>query len=223
MAQAKAKSEGQGKATAEGTQPAAAATEEKAPAARAEAAAVTEKSVHEAAATVESGVDMAGQAMETGRQSVDSMIKAGADITSEGYGRMMAIGRENVEIAITATSAVVKSYDDLAKAGRDNLTACVDASRIGAQMMEEMGESLTGLMRDSTEIGVSATRAMLGCRNLKDLIDVQSEHMQKLMTQWLDQGTFLSESSFKLASDAAAPFSTRFNEAWQRALRGSAA
>ena len=86
---------------------------------------------------------------------------------------------------------------------------------LSEELVEEVSESFASLMRHSTDNSIEALRAMLGCTNLRDLIEVQTTYTQKFLDEWFEESNRLSESSLRVASEIMKPIAARAGEVWK--------
>ncbi|MBL29274.1 MAG: hypothetical protein CMM50_17220 [Rhodospirillaceae bacterium] len=177
--------------------------------------ATAECAADSAAATAEAAISTLEEASESSRRMIEALVRSSTDMAAEGYTRMISIGNENAGIAVQTVASIVKGYDQTSGLGRENFDALVASGRAAAGGMEDVGESFASLMRHSTDNSIEALRAVLGCTNLRDLIEIQTTYAQKFFDEWFEESNRLGESSLKVASEIMKPLTARAGELWQ--------
>ena len=117
---------------------------------------------------------------------------------------------------------VFGGFDEAAVYGRKNLEAMIRASAIMSKGFEEMGRSWFSLTQGTVEQGVATWKALLGARNLREVVELQNEYARSTFDQWVNEGTKLSETALKVANEAWAPLNGRFSETVERATKPAA-
>jgi phasin family protein len=75
----------------------------------------------------------------------------------------------------------------------------------------------------SIEASIATAKALMGCKTMQDLVEVQSDLTRKGLDEWVSEGTKLSELTVKVANEAAAPINSRLTEAVDRFMKPLAA
>jgi phasin family protein len=119
---------------------------------------------------------------------------------------LMTFTKENLEKAQAAT---MKSYDELTTFGKDNVDAVVKAGQIYVKGIEELSRALINLGQIQYEQGVAATKALMGCTSLRQVIDLQSDLAKTAVDKTLAEGSKMHEMALKVANEAMAPLQAR--------------
>jgi len=80
-----------------------------------------------------------------------------------------------------------------------------------AQGFEEIAGKMMGFVSASVQESMAASKAMFECRDVKALVDLQTEQIRKSVDTVVAEGTELSEMSVKTATKAISPLNERFN------------
>ena len=140
------------------------------------------------------------------KESVEQVVKAGADATAKGYQKAAAINKENLE-------AVARSYDEFAAFGKENVDAVMAAGNAATKGFEAISGEVMALTRDTFEEGVTAGKAVMGARTYQEIVELQSGFAQASMQRFLDTTTRLGEMSLNLTNDAFEPVNARVSAA----------
>jgi phasin family protein len=174
-----------------------AAAKKKAPAAAAASIAATRAAVEPVA-----------EAAAANKETFETVLQAGTQATTRGYEQAVAIAQEQVE---KASETLFKRYDEAASFGKDNVDAYVHSSAALARGVESMGKELMGIAQSTLEANVATTKALLGARSVRELIDLQTEFSRSRFDSLLAESAKLTELSLSLANEAIEPIQARLN------------
>lgn len=168
------------------------------------------------------------------REAVETVVKAGQDAASKGYEKAVAMTQEQVEVAtqnyekaVAATKEQVESavkagadafkgYEEFSAFGKENVDAVVRSSSIFAKGVQDVNKVLFGLAQGSVEDSVAAAKAMLGCKTLHDVVEVQSQYAKVNYGKYLNEGRKVSDLSVKVLEETMAPIGNRVNVAVEK-------
>jgi len=159
-------------------------------------------------------------AVGTGKETFDLFVKTGTEAAQKGYEQAIQLTQEQVA---KANSAFVKGYEDIQGFGKQNLDALVEAGTILAKGAEAISKQVLALTQNSMQSSVGAAKAMLGCKTLREAIDLQADFARSNFDALVAEGTKLGEMSFKVANDAIAPIQARVNVAVEKLAKPIAA
>jgi phasin family protein len=157
-------------------------------------------------AAVETAVETAAAA---GKETVEAAVKAGTEAASAGYKQAADLAKQQVE----RTSKAFKGYGDFTALGQDNMDAVVKSGTVVAKGLEVLSKEMMDFAKASFEDNVAATKAMLGAKNLTDLVNLQTRYTQNNLDHALSEGTKLTELSVRVASEAFEPIKARVDTA----------
>jgi len=143
------------------------------------------------------------------KETVEQVVKAGADAAAKGYEKAAAMNKENLD-------AVAKSYDEFAVFGKENVDAMVAAGNAATKGFEAISGEVMALTRNTFEDGVAAGKAVMGARTYQEVMELQSGFAQASMQRFLDTTTRLGEMSIKLTNDAFEPVNARVSAAVEK-------
>lgn len=164
-----------------------------------------ETATHTAAKQVE-------DAVAVGKKTVEQAMKA----STEGYEQAMSMTKEQVE---KASAAFFKGYDEVATLNKQNVEAMVKASDVLAKGAESVGKAYFDFAQSSAEASVEATKAMMGAKTVKDMVDIQSDYARTSFDNFMAESTRISEMTVKLANEAFAPIQAQVNAAFEKTFK----
>lgn len=162
----------------------------------------TAKSKTNGSAKASTGADFFAQGQET----LQNLFAASTEAMSGNYDKWFAFNKDQTTRAMSA----FKGWDDMTEIGKENAEALVASGKIAAQGFEEIADKWMGFVTASVEDGVAASKAMLECRDVQALVDLQSKQVRKSVDTLVAEGTELSEISVQTATKAMTPLSERF-------------
>jgi len=169
-------------------------------------ATVKKATVVKAAAPVEATV-------VAGKEAIENVVKTSTEVATKGYEKAIAMSKEHVEAAVKAGTQAFKGYEDLVAFGKDNVDAVMKASAALAKGVQDLNKALFGLAQAALEENVAVTKKLLGCKSVKDVVEVQSELAKANYAKAVTEGRKLSDLSLKIAEEAAAPITARVTAA----------
>ncbi|MDJ0608620.1 MAG: phasin family protein [Kiloniellales bacterium] len=148
-------------------------------------------------------------AMTASKETVEAVVEAGTVAATKSYDQAVAMTKEQVE---KTSKAMFEGYGDFSDLGQQNYEAMVKSGTIYAKGFETIGQEMMEFTRSSIEGNVSAAKAIMGAKNIKEMVDLQSEFARKSIDQAVAEYSKLTEMSMKLASDAMAPIQARVED-----------
>ncbi len=165
------------------------------------------------------GVD---NAIETGKQQVEQFVKNGADAATKGYEGFASFAKENVDKALKMADSTFKNFDETAGLGKENVDALMTSGTTLAKGAEAMAKSWLAFGQKSLEGSLSASKDVFACKNLKDLVEWQTQFARDQFDALFGEVTKQSELGVKAAQEAFGPISERFNVAVEKVLKQTA-
>lgn len=151
-------------------------------------------------------------AVAVGKKTVEQAMKA----STEGYEQAMSMTKEQVE---KASAAFFKGYDEVATLNKQNVEAMVKASDVLTKGAESVGKAYFDFAQASAEASVEATKAMMGAKTVKDLVDIQSDYARTSFDNFMAESTRISEMTVKLANEAFAPIQAQVNATFEKTFK----
>lgn len=125
----------------------------------------------------------------------------------------------NVDQAIANTKQKVEkmskqvfsTFEDVAGFQKDNVEAIVASSTILTKGFEALTKEFVAFTQAQYEQSVTATKAIMAVKSVKELVDLQTEFAKTSFDALVAEATKVSETSMKVANEAAQPITARVN------------
>jgi len=143
------------------------------------------------------------------KETVETVVKAGADVAAKGVEKAVTIGQEQVAAAVKAGGQVFKTYEDAVTYGKENVDAIVQANTIMSKGMQDLNKVLFSMMQKNMEETVDLTKKMFGCKSVDDMVKLQSSLLKTNYSKAFDESRKISDMAVKLAEEATAPITER--------------
>ena len=128
---------------------------------------------------------------------------------AESVGAAMAAGQETFETAIQAGAEAFKGYEDVV--GYGSVDAVMKSNALFVKGFQDINQALFGLAQASLDDSVAATKKILGCKTVTDVIDVQTEMAQAGFAKAVEDSRRITHMSVKLAEKAAQPLTKQIS------------
>ena len=156
------------------------------------------------------------------KESIETVVRAGADAATKGVDKAVALTKEQVEAAVKAGATAFKNYEDLLQFGKENVEAVVQSGSIVAKGVQDLSHSWVVLAQASMDEQVAASKALIGAKSLKEVIDLSSSMAKSNFEKLMAEGTKMTQISTKLAEEAMIPLSSRVSAAVERFFKTAA-
>ena len=173
----------------------------------------TEKAVKSSKGTVQ-------KAVKAGHETVEKAMKSGTDAFAKSYEQYFGAAKDQLGKLFPSAA---KNFDELAEFNKGNLDAFMAASTAAAKGFETLSQQLIAYNQKAVETSVATAKALLGCRTMQDVVELQSDLTRKGIDEWLAEGTKFSELTVNVANQAAEPINSRLTEAVDRFMKPLAA
>jgi phasin family protein len=180
------------------------------------------KSQKNSATPAAEAVKQIEEAAAVQQETIETVVKAGADVASKGVEKAVALSKDHVEAAVKAGDQAFKGYEDILQFNKDNFEALVKSSTIVARGVQDLSKSWMSLAQGSIEETVAAGKALAAVRSLKEAIDLSSSLAKSNFEKLVAESARLGQISTRTAEEAFAPIGNRVEAAMQR-LTGTAA
>lgn len=154
------------------------------------------------------------------RETVESFAQKGQQMAQDNYERFMGSTREQVE---KFSQTAVKGAEEMQKLSKENFDACVQAATVMAKGFETIGRAWMSYTQEAMEQSASTAKALLGVRTLREAVDLQTDFAKSSFDKFIAETTKLSEQGVKVANEASAPLTARFNVSVERIFKPIAA
>jgi len=173
----------------------------------------TDKSAEaKAVDTVEAAINAGKEAAETIETTIDTVVKAGTEAVAKSYEKAVAASKEHVEAATKAGADAFRGYEDVLAYNRNNMEALMKVSTIWVKGVQDINKEMTALASASLEQSVNASKQIMGCKTVEEVIAVQSGLAKANYDKVVAESRKLSDMGIKLAENTTAPIAVRVNE-----------
>jgi phasin family protein len=150
--------------------------------------------------------------MYASKDQMEKAMKAGTDAVEKAF----AMSKDRFE-------AAVKSVDEAAKIGKDQVEAVVTAGNLASKGFETINAEIMAFTKAQIEDSISAAKAMMGVKTLQELIELQNDFAKSAFEAYTAHTTKVSEVATKTAQDAFAPINAQFQVAVEKMVKPLAA
>ena len=112
--------------------------------------------------------------------------------------------------------AAVKGFEQFNTLGKDNMEAVVAFSTTYAKGIEAINAELMAFAKKSIEDGVTATKALMGAKTVKELVDLQSDFAKTSFDELMSKTSKLGEMYAKVAQEAFEPINARVSDTMEK-------
>ena len=162
-------------------------------------------------AKIAESVETVEAAVAVGKETVETVVKAGTDAAAKGVEKAVAMSQEQVAAAVKAGSEVFKGYEDVVGFSKQNIDAMVAANTIFVKGIQEINTQFFGLAKNSIEENAQATKKLLASTSVEDVIAIQSDLVKANYDKAVEQSRKISDLGVKVAEDVAAPITKQVN------------
>lgn len=163
------------------------------------------------------------EAVAVSKQTVENVVKAGADAASKGYEKAVALSKEQMDAAVKAGDGALKRYEDVLSFQKDTLDAFVASSTILVKGWQDVTKAMIGFAQASVDDGIAHSKTVTGVKSVHELIELNQGFAKTSMDKAVTETSKLSEMSMALLKDASAPLSGRFEVALDKFMKPVAA
>ena len=127
----------------------------------------------------------------------------------------------NKEHFETATQGAMGGLDDMRVFGKANVEAALAASQTLVKGIEQMNRAWSEFTMRLVEAHMNSVQALIGCKNLKDVVELQADFAKRQLAAAVVESSKLSELTLKVANEAIEPLSARVSEAMNTAAKAA--
>jgi phasin family protein len=147
--------------------------------------------------------------------------KAASDAFAKGQETFETVMRNGSEALSGSYEKWFRGWDALAES-KANFEATLESGRITARGFEEIAGKVAAYVAASMADGVAASKAVLECKDLRELTELQSKQFRRFLDGWLAEGRELSELTVNTATRAVEPIGARIDAAVDKVLKPAA-
>jgi phasin family protein len=172
--------------------------------------------------TAAESVKQIEDAVAVHKETIETVVRAGADAATKGVDRAVAMTKEQVEAAVKAGAVAFKNYEDMLQFGRENVEAVVKAGSIVAKGVQDLSHQWVVLAQASIDEQVAVGKALIGAKSIKEVVDLSSTAAKTGFDKLFSEGSKLSQASTKVAEEAISPLTTRMSAAVEKFFKTAA-
>ena len=156
------------------------------------------------------------------KETIETVVRAGADAATKGVDKAVAMTKEQVEAAVKAGALAFKNYEEMLQFSRENVEAVVKAGSIVAKGVQDLSHQWVVLAQASIDEQVAVGKALIGAKSIKEVVDLSSSVAKTSFDKLLAEGSKLSQVSSKLAEEAISPLTSRVSAAVEKFFKTAA-
>ena len=150
------------------------------------------------------------------RSSAEDQVRFGNGAAQRGFEQAAALTREQFD---RASKTLFRNYEEFSELSKENIDAFVKSGTIVAKGFEEAGKAWIDFTRRSFETSVETAKAVMGAKDLREVVDVQSDFARTSFDSLVNEGSKLSELGVKVANEALEPIQSRINVTVEKILK----
>ncbi len=148
------------------------------------------------------------------QKAAEDWFRVGAQAWTGNYDAWKALN--------TDKTASFGDWEGVAEQGRENLDAWVASSKIAGEGMGAIASKLADCVTASMAIGISVSSAILECKDVRSLVEVQREQARNAFDSWMSDSNNLTKMATETAVKAAVPIGCRVNTVIDKAMKSAA-
>ena len=145
------------------------------------------------------------------QETVDQVVKASTEAATKSVEKAVEATQEQVAAAAKAGSDVFKAYEDVVTYGKDNFDAVLQANTLFTKGLESLNKEMYAIVQTAFEDNASATKKILACTTVQDVVALQNDLVQDNYSKAMDQSKKITDLSVKVTEESTAPISKRVN------------
>jgi phasin family protein len=150
------------------------------------------------------------------RSSAEEQVRFGNDAAQRGFEQAATLTREQFD---RASKTLFRNYEEFSQLSKENIDAFVKSGTIVAKGFEEAGKAWIDFTRRSFETSVETAKAVMSAKDLREVVDVQSDFARTSFDSLVNEGSRLSELGVKVANEALEPIQSRINDTVEKILK----
>ena len=158
------------------------------------------------------GTELYEGVVSSTKDTYEAAIKASTEAAAKAFN----MSKDRVE-------AVVKSYDDVATFGKDNVEAIMAAGNAATKGVEALNAEFLAFSKSAMEDSIAAAKAAMGAKTLQDLIELQTDFAKTSFDSYLQQSSKFGEMAARVAQDTFQPINARVQAAVEKLVKPIAA
>ena len=107
-------------------------------------------------------------------------------------------------------------YEELGTLARDHFDATIKSANAATKGWDELARSTSGILQESVARAMSASKTILGARNLREVTDLHNEVVKDIFDSWIASTGRISEISARVTQDVVTPITEHTNKAFTK-------
>lgn len=145
-------------------------------------------------------------AVETGKETVDTFVKAGTEAATKNAEKAFRMGQEQFE---KANAKTFETLDELYSFNKSNVDAVVAAGSIYLKGVEALNKEIVAYAQKSVETGLANAKAVMAAKSFNEFVALQNDLARKAFDEAVVETTRISELTTKVTNEAVKPISDR--------------
>lgn len=168
-------------------------------------------------------VDQVEAAVSVGKETVETVVKAGTEVATKSVEKAVAMSQEQVAAAVKAGGEAFKNYEDVVSYSKENVDAVVKSNGILVKGVQDINKVLFSLAQKNMEDTAALTKKMFECKSVDDVVKLQNDLVKIGYAKTLDESRKISDMTVKLAEEATKPIADRVSVAVEKVTKPLAA
>lgn len=160
-------------------------------------------------APVAEAVKQIEEAVAVHKETIENVVKAGADAATKSVEKAVTLTKEQVDAAAKANTAAFQGYEDLLAFSKDNVDALVRSSSILMRGMQDLSKSVISLTQAQIDEALVVSKALTTAKSLKEMVELSSAVAKENFDRLMAESSRFQQLSAKTAEEALAPLSSR--------------
>ncbi len=127
----------------------------------------------------------------------------------------MTINYNNVE---KATQGVMQAYEEINDVARAFGEATMQSASALSKGFEEISRSAGGIMQESMERTMSASKTIMSCKSVKEAMELQNEFVKNCFDSWMAGTGKITEISARISKEVLEPVTQQVNTTMSKAM-----
>lgn len=153
-----------------------------------------------------------------GQEAAETWFRAGADAWMGNFDAWKALSQGGGGDKLDG----IANWDEIAESGKQALDAWAASGKIAVEGFGAVADKLAAGVTASMTAGVSVSKAMLDCKDVTSLVEVQTQQARAAFDTWLAEGNAITELGAETAVKAAAPLGRQLNAVFDKAVKATA-
>ncbi|MGH7117711.1 MAG: phasin family protein [Acetobacteraceae bacterium] len=154
---------------------------------------------------------MAEAGATTAADAAPRTFEAAASGVRDGASAMHGAAAQIEGKATQTMERAMKTAEEMVQFGQGNVEAWVKSGQILAAGLQDIGKQVAANAQATFDETMSTFKAMTSVRSIKEAFDMQATLTRSAMEKAMAETGRLTEASFKLAEQSAAPLAARFS------------